>query len=71
MNDDEKGCIGFVMLAAFVLVAGFAIGERVGNSYGFEAGYTQALADAKNGVSPQYRLVEQENGESKWEKVGK
>ena len=50
---------------------GFTIGERVGNFGGFEAGYIQSLVDAKNGVSPQYRLVEQKNGESKWEKIEK
>lgn len=66
MDRDEFGAL-LIGVLVFVVVAFFS-GIAAMKS-GYRNGYIQCLADAKNGVAPQYRLVEQKNGELKWKEV--
>lgn len=57
------------LLAALlaIVVAVYVSGSMYGREDGYRDGYIQCLNDMKNGVPPQYQLVVQKNGESRWE----
>lgn len=46
------------------IISAYVVGVR---GAGYTDGYIQCLNDMKNGVPPQYQLVVQKNGESRWE----
>jgi hypothetical protein len=71
MEDNDADSALSVLVMFVLLLSACLFTYWCGRSYGERIGYCQALSDIDNKLPLKYKLVKQENSETKWIKVEK